>query len=156
MRPKGYKVPPYTQKTTQFIIFSPEGGDNTPKVSNESPPSFLLLGASSDDQPSAFFGGDFSRSFSSDLGFSGDLDFRTAFFSLSAVLEAAHFFRVSKHVALPLLWMTYLTLFSTDFSLVGGLLMGLLVLITLPWCCSFPALLYLFLLGLGAPYFLRI
>lgn len=52
--------------------------------------------------------------------------------------------------------MTHLTLLSTDFSLVGGLVMGLLVLTTLPWCCSFPALLYLFLLGLGVPYFLRI
>lgn len=44
-------------------------------------------------QPSAFLGGDLSRSFSSDLGFSGDLDLRTAFFSLSAVLEAARFIR---------------------------------------------------------------
>lgn len=64
----------------------------------------------------------------------------------------------SKHVALNCFayWVAYLTLLSTDFSLVGGLVTGLFVLITLPWCCSFPALLYLFLLGLGVPYFLRI
>lgn len=51
---------------------------------------------------------------------------------------------------------SHLTLLITDFSLVGGLVMGLLVLTTFPWCCSLPALLYLFLLGLGVPYFLKI
>lgn len=51
---------------------------------------------------------------------------------------------------------THLTLLSTDFSLLGGLVMGLLVLTTLPACCSLPALLYLFLLGLGVPYLRRI
>lgn len=51
------------------------------------------------DQPSAFFGGDFSRSFSSDRDFSGDFDFRTAFFSLSADLEGANSIKFSKHVA---------------------------------------------------------
>lgn len=59
------------------------------------------------DQPSAFFGGDFSRSFSSDLDFSGDFDFRTAFFSLSAVLEGANFIKFSKHVSLNFYgWLT--------------------------------------------------
>ena len=52
------------------------------------------------DQPSAFFGGDFSRSFSSDLDFSGDFDFRTAFFSLNAVLQGENFNKFSKLVTL--------------------------------------------------------
>lgn len=41
--------------------------------------------------PSVFLAGDFSTSFSSGLDFSGDLGFRTVFFSLSAVLtETGH------------------------------------------------------------------
>lgn len=49
-----------------------------------------------------------------------------------------------------------LTLLSTDFSLLGGLVMALLVLTTLPWCCSLPALLYFVLLGFTVPYLRRI
>lgn len=51
---------------------------------------------------------------------------------------------------------THLTLLSMDFSLAGGLVMGLFVLTTLPWCCSLPALLCLFLLGFNVPYLRRI
>ena len=51
---------------------------------------------------------------------------------------------------------SYLTLLSTDFSLLGGLVMALLVLTTLPWCCSLPALLYLLLLGFAVPYLRKI
>lgn len=53
---------------------------------------------------------------------------------------------------------TNLTLLSIDFSFVGGLVTGRLVLTTFTGCCSLPALLYLLLsnFGLGTPYFLKI